>query len=164
MEHHLYQPEIEALLAQLAHQGQKLHLRAAADDDIQWLRSNGVPKNVVAFFAVAEPVQWIDIAGVEIGPISGLKGANRQAVPGIAASRYGYIVIAQTISGDVYCIDTHQVDEDGQSPIYIVNHERVGEDASRQEVKAGSRLVATSFHEFLIRFIAEDLPYDFHDV
>ena len=163
MEHHLYQQEIEALLARLARKGSRLQARPAAEADIQWLRAKGVPESVVAFFTVAEPVRWVDIGGVEIGPVSGLKAANSQAVPGIAASRYGYVVIAQTISGDAYCIDVNHVDRDGQPPIYIVNHEKVGESASRQDVEAGSRLVAASFREFLTRFIAGDLPYDFHD-
>lgn len=163
MERHLYHQEIEALRARLAREGREFQTRSASDEDIQWLKAQRVPESVIAFFAAAEPVLWIDIAGVEIGPISGLKAANTQAVPGIAASRHGYVVIAQTVSGDAYCIATHQVSSDGQSPVYIVNHERVWENASRQEVEAESRLTAPSFREFLNRFIAGDLPYDFYD-
>ena len=161
MEDHPYQQVVETLNAWLLSESQDIQLRPASDASIQWLRAMRVPESVVTFFAVAEPSRWIDIEGVEIGPIAGLKDANTQAVPGIATSQHGYVVIAKCISGDVYCLESNQEAQIEQIPIYIVNHEKIGETASKEEVEAAVRLVVTGFHEFLSKFIARDLPYDF---
>ena len=161
MESHPFQQEIQALRNRLSSEGRNAQLRQASSESLAWLRSMRIPESVVAFYAVAEPSRWVDIEGLEIGPVAGLKSDNTQAVPGIAASRYGYVVIAKTISGDAYCLDVNQADSTGQTPVYLVNHEKVGETATRSDVEAWSRLVTPSFQEFLTRFIEGDLPYDF---
>lgn len=158
---HLYQHIVDKLIAQLANEGEEIQLQPASDDSVQWLRSKGIPEPIVSFFVVAEPSQWIYIKGVEIGPVDGLKEVNTNAIPGIVVNRFGYVVIAKCISGDVYCVKTHRVSSDGQLPMYIVKHDRIWDAASEQEVEAWVRQVVGTFDEFLSRFVEGNLPYDF---
>jgi hypothetical protein len=160
---YLYNREIEALQFWLQAQGKDhMMLRPASQEALEQLSQLGVPESVRTFFALAEPSEDIGSEGVYLAPINRLVESNQNAVPGIAASRYGYIVIGDTVSGDAYCLDTNHLDSEGQPSVYLVNHETVGETATLNEVLAGSKLVAMTFKEFLTRFIAGTLPYDFY--
>jgi hypothetical protein len=154
--------EIAALKSWLRERGEANVLRPASHEDLEQLAQLGVPAVVREFFALAEPGKLIESEGVFLVPIAQLVDANQNVVPGVAASRYGYVVIAKTVSGDAYCVDTNQPDGEGQPPIYIVNHERVSEAATQAEVQQQSRLVSKTFREFLGRFVAETLPYDYY--
>jgi hypothetical protein len=118
----------------------------------------------VRFFSLAEPDRMIEIAGIRLVPIAQIKDYNTHQVPGIASSRFGYFVFASTVGGDAYCLNLNELDEEGQPSVYLVNHDRVHQDASLEEVKANSVLIVNSFREFL-QLLASDNPppYDYHD-
>jgi hypothetical protein len=157
----IYQAEIEALTAWAAGQGSEVQLRPASQTDLEWLLSVGVPESVWQFFTRAEPASSLEAEGVYLLPIAQLRESNTAVEPGQTASKYGCIVIAETVSGDVYCMDVQQLDSEGQPPVYLVNHNQVHPDMTLQEFQANSRLVTATFRDFLGQFTAGTLPYDF---
>lgn len=156
-----YQSEINAIAARLGREGKNNMLQPAAVDSLNWLQQMNVPAPVRQFYAAAEPSAPVEIDGVYLLPIAQIMQANTEAVPGIAASQHQLIVIAQTISGDAYALDTNAFDTAGQTPVYLINHERVGEEASLSQIQEQSRLAAASFQEFLSQFSQGQLTDDF---
>jgi hypothetical protein len=160
----LYEAEIAALIARVQRQGTPAYFGSAAPDDLDWLKKQQIPDSVVRFFAQAEPKAEVEIEGIRLVPIAKMKDYNTQHVPGIATSRYGYIVFASTVGGDVYCINVNELDAETQPSVYIVNHDRVHQTASLDEVKANSYKVARSFRAFIQRLASSNPPpYDFYD-
>jgi len=137
--------------------GKTPHFKKASSEDIAWLKDSGIPASILEFFTMYEPVNTIESDGVHLVPIHQLKAENTQAVPGVVVNQYGWVVIATTISGDAYCVDTRSKGKD--MSIYIVSHER-GMDATFEDIKQHSRIVAQSFDEFLQKFAQNILPYD----
>lgn len=154
--------EIETIRSGYLPEQQASLFRPASEADLRQLEQLNVPAVVRDFYAVAEPARLIEADGVFLLPISLMLDANQHTVPGVAASRYGYVVIAKTVSGDAYCLDSNALNADGQPAIYLINHERVNETATLAEITQQSRLVAHTFQEFLEKFAAKMLPYDFY--
>jgi hypothetical protein len=136
--------------------GNTPQFKPASADDAAWLEAAGLPATVVTFFAAHDPVKGVESDGVYLEPVRKLRLDNTQAVPGVVVNQYGWVVIANTVSGDAYCVDTRS---EGDIPVYIVSHAR-GEDASFDDIKAHSRIVAQSFDDFLEKFAQKALPYD----
>jgi hypothetical protein len=161
----IFQTELDAIRTWIENQGQPtVRFGQAKPEALAWLAAQGVPQSVRQFYETAEPDKAIDSEGVYLIPIAKMIDENTNVVPGVVASKYGYIVIAQTISGDAYCVNTHCQDEDGQPPICLVSHDRLGSEATLNELRSNNRVVTQSFHQFLQRFAAGTLPYDIHFV
>jgi hypothetical protein len=156
-----YQAEIEALEARLLNQGDSVALRPANAEGLAWLSGMGVPESVQSFYAAAEPAELIEIEGVYLEPIADLMDANANAFPGPVASGFGYVAVAETVNGDLYAVNIHELDDEGQPRVYIVDHNHVGEGASLQQLREHARPVAESFAGFLARLAAGHLPYDY---
>jgi hypothetical protein len=157
-----YANEIERLGSCRPSSGSGPALREAGEQDLAQFRQLGVPEAVIDFYVLAEPARIFEYKGIWLLPISEILKSNANAVPGVASSRYGLVVVASTVSGDAYCIDINTTDEQGLPPVYIICHEKVHEDASEVEVWAGSSLFCKTFLEFLRRFVAGKLPYDYY--
>ena len=155
-----YAPEVEAIRAACAELGEPAAFRPAAAADLAWLSSQGYPPGVLAFFAVAEPAAEIEIEGVLLVPIRLLRDANSVAMPGLVTAPLGYPVVAKTVSGDVYCVATAEVDAAGQASIYLLPHDQLGAEVDLPGIQAAARCLAPTWRRFLQRFAAADLPYD----
>jgi hypothetical protein len=94
-------------------------------------------------------------------PLVKIIDANRNVMPGAITTQFGFTVIAQTIGGDAYAVNTHCVDAEGEPSIYLINHARLGNDATVHDVRRNGRLITPTFRQFLQRFAAGTLPYDY---
>lgn len=151
--------EIDALMAWAADQERVGLLGQATQAELDWLQNAGMPDDVQRFFALAEPQSSLESAGVSLVPVSLLRENVSAVEPVKTAYQYGCVVIAKTISGDFYCLDVLQEREDGTSPIYLVNHDKMTGTLNQEEFWLNSNLVAYSFTEFLEKFMAGSLPY-----
>ena len=156
-----YEAELNEIRAMAQRTGQTAQFQPAQPASLAWLAAQGIPASVQQFYAAAEPVQTIESEGVSLISVAGMMDANQQVVPGTVTSPFGYIVIAKTVSGDAYCVNIHCVDAAGQPPIYLFNHERLMGEATVQDVRGNGRLITTTFRQFLQRFAAGTLPYDY---
>ncbi|MCA9955589.1 MAG: SMI1/KNR4 family protein [Anaerolineales bacterium] len=140
---------------------QAVQFGPAPVEALNWLAAQGIPDSVRQFYALAEPGRIVESEGVYLIPVAKMMDVNQHVVPGAFSSPFGYIVIAETVSGDAYCVNIHCADVAGQPPIYLLNHERLGRDATVQDVRRNGRLVTNTFRQFLQRFAAGTLPYDY---
>lgn len=158
----LYLNELNEIAAMVQRQGQKARFQPAKQEELDWLAERGIPESVRQFYAVAEPTQVVESEDVYLIPIAKMIDVNKNVMPGAVISQFGYIVIAETVSGDVFCIDTNGLEAKGQPPIYFINHDRLGSDASLEDIRINGRQITPTFREFLQRFAASKLPYDYY--
>jgi hypothetical protein len=162
MDDFLYQAELNELEAMIQRHDQKAGFQPASEAELDWLAEQGIPDSVRQFYEFAEPSRVIESEGVYLIPIAKIADVNQHVMPGAVTSQFGYIVIAETVSGDAFCVNTHCLDADGQPPIYFINHDRLGSDATIKDLRNNSRLVTPTFRQFLRRFAAGTLPYDYY--
>lgn len=162
MDHFVYQTELNEIKAMLQRDGQKAVFQPARQEDLEWLAGQGIPESVRQFYEGAEPSWTVESEGVFLISIAKMIDVNKNVVPGVITSKFGYIVIAETISGDVFCVNTHCLDAMGQPLIYMISHDRLGSDATVNELRENSRFITATFRRFLQRFAASTLPYDFN--
>lgn len=155
-----FSKEIDALNAFIDEHDEPVTLKPAADQDLEWLSEQQYPEDIQAFFAAAEPDDELESEGVFLVPVRQLRTLSAQAVPGIYVTPLGFLLVANTVGGDVYCVDTGQLDEAGDAPIRIIPHDSFSSAPDALSVRAVSPVLAASFSQFLLRFVAEDLPYD----
>lgn len=142
---------ITELKARVAERGSQNH-RPAAPDDLRRAKESGFPDELLDFYAKCEPASSFEL-GLRIWSIDDAIVENTGAVPGLALSPHGYIVFASTFCGDAYCIDTNTASEDGLHPVLLFSHESIDEDATKEEIEAQRKVVATSFEDFLRKFL-----------
>jgi hypothetical protein len=157
----LYQTELDNLEALVQRQEKKARFQPARQAELDWLTEQGIPDSVRQFYEVAEPTRTVESEGVYLIPIAKMMDVNNNVVPGAVTSQFGYIVIAETVSGDAFCVNIHSLDADGQPPIYFANHERLVTGATIDDLRKNTRQVTPTFRQFLQRFAAGKLPYDY---
>lgn len=154
-----YDEAIDALNRFIQQQDEKITLRPAAEKDLRYLQQNNYPASVCAFYAQAEPSFDLESEGVYLVPIQRLVVANSEAVPGLITKPLGLPVIAQTISGDTYCLNLHQ-QKNGECPVYLVAHDQFGLGTDLATILSASHRITNTFRAFIMRFCEEELPYD----
>lgn len=137
-------------------QQQAVALGPAASADLAWLAQNGAPPEVTAFYTHSGPLGELESEGVFLLPLERVRDTASNVAPGAYASRYGYLVIAKTVSGDAYALAPG-----GAAGVVMLNHERIHPESSAADMAANSRPAAPSFGVFLEAFVAGRLPYDF---
>ena len=153
-----YQPELKQLRQRFSPEA----FHPAEPASLEQLDQMGIPSHIKAFYAAAEPREILESEGVFLLPVWKIVDAMTYTAPGIAARKYGSVVIATTVSGDAYGLATDEADRSGEMPVYLINHERVTETASRQLMAQNRHHITRSFRDFLKRFIDGTLPYDYH--
>lgn len=151
---------IAALHGWIVEQNEPIQLRPAAPDDLAWLAASGYPADVQSFFTAAEPSADLESDGVFLVSIARLRDTATNTVPSVNVMPLGFLPIAKTTSGDVYCLDTQGQTDEGEVPIRIVPHDRFSTPVEGATVRAASPQLAASFEEFLLRFAEGELPYD----
>lgn len=158
-----FESQLQALRAMLRERGESENqFRPARQEALAWLAASGFPQSVRDFYAQAEPVTDIESEGVYLLPLARIMDANTNVIPGAISSQHGYFVIANTVSGDAYCLQVDPAHTAEQSPIYLANHEQLGAAVSLDVLQANMLLAADSFPAFLDQFAAGALPYDFY--
>ena len=148
-------------LARLAHaEGQSLTLQPAGSEALAWLTAQNVPASLHDFYAVNDPQSDVEADGVYLRPLANLRDVNSNTPLGQLLNRHGLLIVATTVSGDLYYIDARSLDAGGEAPIYLLNHERVGLNATFVDIEGQSLLVAVSFRQFLALFLQAGLQYD----
>lgn len=148
-------------LARLAHaEGQSLTLQPAGSEALAWLAAQNVPASLRDFYAVNDPQFDVEADGVYLRPLANLREVNANTPLGQLLNRYGLLIVATTVSGDLYYLDARSLDSSGEAPIYLLNHERLGANATVVEIEDQSLLVAVSFRQFLALFLQAGLQYD----
>ncbi|MBX7245600.1 MAG: SMI1/KNR4 family protein [Candidatus Sumerlaeaceae bacterium] len=141
-----YAPVIEQIAAQTG-----VTFRAASPDDLAKLEALGVPESVLTFFREFEPSDCVQ-GQVRLWPIMQVMEENEKLIPGVYASKHGYIVFATTDCGDTYCFD---LTDPGvpEPPIVLLSHEVISEDTSVEDLARLAKPVAKDLHDFLQRFV-----------
>ena len=115
-------------------------------------RRLGAPTDIRSFYARYEPSRFAEINKVRLLPIVDILVENSDAEPGASIYPHGLLTFASSLYGDAYCLD---LTAPGKSiaPVVLMSHEVGFFDMSKQEVLAHRKTVATSFHDFLERFV-----------
>ena len=123
------------------------------------LRKLGAPEDVLSFYARHEPAQFAEISDVRLLPIKDVVVENTDAEPGASIHPHGFVTFATSINGDAYCVD---LTEPGKvpAPVVLMSHEVGFFDMSKQQVLGYRKIVATSFHDFLERFVQGNLDLE----
>lgn len=131
-------------------------LQPAIADHLKRAEEAGFPSELLEFYRECEPASCIELKQ-RIWSIDNALIENRDAVPGCALFRHGYVVFASTISGDSYCIDTNATTPDGRHPVALFSHEMIAEDAPQSDIQRLRLEVANSLEDFLVEFTNETL-------
>jgi SMI1/KNR4 family protein SUKH-1 len=123
------------------------------------LRKLGAPADVVGFFARYEPSRFAEIGDVRLLPIADVLVENSDAEPGASIHPHGLLTFATTKFGDAYCLDLTDPSTP-PSAVVLMSHEVGFLDMSREEILAHRKTVATSFHDFLERFVGGTLDIE----
>ena len=134
--------------------------RVADSTSLKYLETLSLPKSLVEFYKHYEPSEIIEINGIRLLPISGIKEENENYTPGYLLSPHGYCAIASTLFGDVYFLKT----KGNEDQIVLASHDEIHEGQQIEELTKRLKTVAKSFAEFLNAFKAEGLPQSYYDV
>ncbi|MDR2972479.1 MAG: hypothetical protein LBU83_11215 [Bacteroidales bacterium] len=136
--------------------------RKADQKDIDYLKSSKYPDCIIEFYSQYEPQEEIEIDGVRLPTIMGLKDLNENAVPCCEFYELGlgYRGIAETYCGEHFLINVNNE----QSIIYAaLDVIEPDEDYTNDEIMSKLKKVTDSFDEFLEKFVKEKLPTGFYD-
>ena len=132
---------------------------------IEYMKSKGYPQPVIDFFRKLDIAdEYLEINGVRINHSVDLMEENEDAVPGCAMLPFGYLNIASTKYGDVYCLDTNTKNAAGEPVVVIASHEEISEDSTEEEIKESIIHTADSFTDFIDKFNKGELPSQYYDV
>jgi hypothetical protein len=134
-----------------------VELRPANEDGIRQLQALSFPLNAVAFYRTAEPTSCAEINEARLLPIHDVVEENTNYVPGAYIHPHGYVVVATTIFGDVYCFDLNHATSSATAPVVLLSHEMIGSDSTKDEVERLAKRVAPAFDRFLESFGAGTL-------
>jgi len=146
---------ISALLTKVEQTGGE-RPRPASASDLKRAEEAGFPKELLEFYRICEPIEYIEIRQ-RIWSIKNALIENTDAVPGCSLRPFGFIVFASNLFGDSYCIDTNATTAEGRHPIVLFSHEMIEEDAELSDIQPLRLVVAESLEDFLVKFACETL-------
>jgi len=144
---------ISPVLATAISQRSGTRLCPASPESVALLKELGLTGSVVDFYGRYEPAECAEIDDVRLWPIAEVVAENRDYVPGANLIGHGLIVVATTVFGDAYCIDSV---EDG-SPVVLMSHDVDYEGMHASAIKSARKLIAPNFDAFLEMFVAGTL-------
>lgn len=125
--------------------------RPASEQDLDALRSLGLPEPIVHFYAQYEPARCAE-GQVRLWPITDILQENRDLLPGAYVAPLGYVVFASTFSGAAYCFDTNVTDPKREPRIVLISHTIVEKGITAARAKLAAKPVAKNLYEFLQQF------------
>src|SRR5262245_62089722 len=102
--------KLEELIDQISEET-NIAFSPAARKDLESLAQLKVPQNIIDFYKWLEPKDCVEIDEVRLWPIQDIVRENKDYVPGSDLLTYGFVVIANTIYGDAYCLDCTETNE-----------------------------------------------------
>lgn len=152
--------EIEGLRRLADQMDQNITFMPAEEADIGWLVEAGVPYDLLHFYALANPSGSFSANAVEIYPLTRLKELNETHNAADEMRSRGFLIIATTVIGDIYFVNANQADS---STIYLGSHDHLLNGITDSEFEEYSTLGAISIQQFLAKFMAGQLSYDFYE-
>jgi len=131
----------------------------ADSSDLDFLKKSNFPADIKQFYEKYNPVDIIEINNVRLLPISVIIDEITNYTPGYILLQYGYIVLASTIEGDVYCVKVF----DDHYSIVLASHDEIEEDQTELLNLKYTKEVTQTFTEFLNLFLNHGLPSSFND-
>jgi len=130
----------------------------ATDSDILYLKGLNLSDDIIDFYKKYNPKNIFEINGIRLLSINKIKEENNDYTPGYILCPRGYCVIASTIFGDVYCVDT----KTKENSIYIASHDEIDEEALELDNKI--IFITDNFLDFLNKFVDGKLVKEFYDL
>ncbi len=154
-----YKNIIDNLLVKLNEASYKNVFKDASFLDLRYLKKANYSINIVTFYKHYEPKTLIEYNDIRLWNINDLKQENLEYVPGCILFKFGYRVISTTIFGDIFVANSM----DDEDIIYIASHDEIDDGLNELEIKNKIKIVASSFDNFLTKFVNKELKSSYYD-
>jgi ankyrin repeat protein len=122
--------------------------------DMEELGGLGLPESVISFYRHHEPQSFL--MGLKVWPVGGVIYESTKCHPGVELLPHSVVVLASTITGDVYGYNLKELDASGEPSIYWFDHEMAG----TEELMKTAKRVADNIADFLSRAARNELDGD----